>query len=160
MPGKGSIFDRVSLRPSQLRSVADRRYADAIALRDTGENERANGAMYLGGFVLELLLKAAMLEEYPWLANAAFPSRRGQADQHLWSLCYRSHDLHEILEKLPKVQSRVSAVGRGQRRLLLNDLKMICGQWTVFVRYSPQSAIMTDAKEFLERIRELKPWVR
>jgi hypothetical protein len=33
-------------------------FGDAAALRDTKKNERANGAMYLAGFVVECLLKA------------------------------------------------------------------------------------------------------
>jgi len=37
-----------------LRTVADRRFDDADALRQTGRNARANGAMYLGRFVEEL----------------------------------------------------------------------------------------------------------
>lgn len=62
-----SIFDRVALRPAQLRTVADRRMADAQFLRSRGGGRHANGAMYLAGFVVECLLKAQLLERYRWL---------------------------------------------------------------------------------------------
>ncbi len=45
----GSIFQKIKLRPTQLRTVAQRRFEDAECLRKTGVNARANGAMYLGG---------------------------------------------------------------------------------------------------------------
>ena len=90
-----NIFQKVRLHPTQLRTVADRRFADADVLRKTGKNTRANGSMYLGGFVIECLLKAMLLERYPWLQTAGSPQVRGKDDQYLWSLCYRSHDLDE-----------------------------------------------------------------
>lgn len=66
-----SVFDKQKvLRPSQLSVVAERRYRDAVALCDTGKNERATGAMYLAGFVIEILLKAQMLVKYPALGRA------------------------------------------------------------------------------------------
>ena len=114
-----TIFKRIRLRPSQLRTVADRRFDDAQALRGTGENARANGAMYLGGFVVECLLKAKLMERFPWLQGARSPQGRTKADQHLWSLCYRSHDLDEILAKLPDVIDKLSQVeGRESNRLI------------------------------------------
>jgi len=59
------IFKRTRLRPPQLRSVADRRFDDAQALRATQLNARANGAIYLGGFVIECPFKAMLLEKFP-----------------------------------------------------------------------------------------------
>lgn len=72
-----TIFDRLRLRPSQLRTVVDRRFDDAETLRRTGENARANGAIYLGGFVIECLLKAKLLEEFPWLGGTRRPDGLG-----------------------------------------------------------------------------------
>lgn len=65
----GSIFAKTKLTPSQLRTVAERRFADARCLLKSGENERANGAMYLAGFVIECHLKACLLEVHPWLGQ-------------------------------------------------------------------------------------------
>ena len=92
------------MRPTQLRTVADRRFDDANALRRTGQNARANGAMYLGGFVIECLLKAQLLERSGWLQTARSPEGRNKEDRHLWSLCFRSHDLDEILARLPEIE--------------------------------------------------------
>ncbi len=157
---RSSIFDRVQLRPAQLRTVADRRFDDALALVHTGHNARANGAMYLGGFVVECLLKAALLDEHPWLQSAGSPHGRPAPHAHLWSLCYRSHDLEEILAHLPDLRERIAALGTGGPSQLLRRLHDICKNWTIFARYSPHSAIIREAEDFLAVIRELKPWLK
>jgi len=154
------IFQRVRLRPTQLRTVADRRYDDAATLCKTGKNARANGAMYLGGFVMECLLKAQLLAEYPWLETAGSPEGRSRNDRHLWSLCYRSHDLDEILAKLPKILERLSRVEQGGSNRLVQSLKGICSRWTIYARYSPHTADIHEARVFLEQVRELKQWLR
>jgi len=64
------IFARVRVSPTQLRTVAERRFDDASYLRESGKNARANGAMYLAGFVLECLLKARLIEKYSCLRSA------------------------------------------------------------------------------------------
>jgi hypothetical protein len=142
-----------------LRTVADRRFADADALRRTGKNAHANGAMYLGGFVVECLLKAALLERYPWLQSAGSPDERSKEDHHLWSLCYRSHDLDEILAKLPRIGEKLSRIEQRDSNRLLQAMKSICGQWTIYARYSPYNADIDDARTFLDQIEELKPWL-
>ena len=154
------IFKRVRLRPRQLWTVADRRFDDADVLRRTGRNARANGAIYLGGFVIECLLKAQLLAEFPWLENASFPEGRSKADQHLWSLCYRSHDLDEILAKLPGIADRLSRVEQRASIRLLESLKSICSQWTIYARYSPHTADIDDARQFLDQLEELKTWLK
>ena len=154
------IFQRVRLRPTQLRTVADRRFDDADALRQTGHNARANGAMYLGGFVIECLLKANLLEQFGWLQSARSPEGRSKDDRHLWSLCYRSHDLDEILAKLPGVVERLSRLEQRGSSRLVQSLKSICAEWTIHARYSPHSADIGDAGRFLDRIKELKSCLR
>lgn len=154
-----TIFEKVRLGPGQLRAVAERRFGDADALRKTGENARANGAIYLGGFVVECLLKAKLLERFPWLHNASLPEGRSQEDQHLWSLCYRSHDLDEILAKLPEITDKLSRLEHGESNRLMQLLRYICGEWTIYARYSPRAADISDARKFLEQIKELKKWL-
>ncbi len=152
-----SIFDKVMLSPSQLRTVAQRRYEDADYLRNSRLNKHANGVMYLGGFVLECLLKACLLERQPELTGP-LPARRQDA---VWlrrrHLLMRSHDLAALLEEMPSLLLRLAQV-EPTRRYRDNLLKL-CGQWTIFARYSPQSATMQEAGRFLEQIRELKPWL-
>jgi hypothetical protein len=154
-----SIFDKVRLKPTQLRTVADRRFADADALRKTRENARANAVMYLGGFVLECLLKARLLETYRWLQTRG-PTTVDEA--RLWSLCYRSHDLAGILASLPDLSRQLAEqdLRHGGRARLLPTLDMLCAEWTVHARYSPRDEVMETASVFLSRIRELKEWLK
>jgi len=153
------IFEKVRLRPSQLRTVADRRFGDANSLRGTADNARANGAIYLGGFVVECLLKAKLLERFRWLQSAGSPEGRSRDDRHLWSLCYRSHDLDEILARLPEIVQKLSRLEQRESSRLTQSLRSICGQWTIYARYSPRSADIDDARTFLDQIEELRPWL-
>ena len=116
--------------------------------------------MYLGGFVIECLLKAHLLDAYGWLQSARSPEGRSTSEQRLWNLCYRSHELDEILDKLPSVTDRLQAAEREGHSRLLDGLKKLCGQWTIYARYSPRQADIEDAREFLARLKEVKKWLR
>src|SRR5882724_5070500 len=100
-----SIFEKQGpLSHRQLVTVAQRRFEDAEALCDTEKNARANGAQYLCGFVVEILLKAQLI-----VGNAAIASKRsyekmGADERETWSLIYRSHDLSEMFARLPNVK--------------------------------------------------------
>jgi hypothetical protein len=153
------IFTRTRLRPPQLRSVADRRFDDAQPLRATALNARANGAIYLGGFAIECLLKAMLLEKFRWLENSSYPTNRSEAEKRMWWVCHRSHDLEAILSYLPEVAQKLS---RGKQRgapRLSQSLRSVCS-WTIFARYSPANADIDDARIFLDQVRELKSWLR
>ncbi len=150
-------FSRPNPRPTALRTVADWRYGDALCLKDTGERERANGAIYLGGFAIECLLKAALVEKYAWLQSKVDPAKLDKDDHRTWSLCFRSHDLAEILDRLPELKNKLKA--RDQARTgpsLLTSMKQVCGIWTVTLRYSSKSATAPEAAVFLGKVKELK----
>jgi len=154
------IFSRVRLRPSQMRTVADWRFADASLLLRKGGSAHTNGAMYLAGFVVECLLKAKLLEENGWLQKAWSTEGLSKAQQHLWWLCYRSHDLDAILARLPMVTERLSRQEQHGSMGLANALKAICAQWTVHARYATRRASIDEAEGFLGRIKELRKWLR
>jgi hypothetical protein len=116
-----SIFERIRLKPNQLRTVADRRFDDADYLRKSRENKHANGVYYLGGFVLECRLKAAVLERFPWLQHPSNQQRWSPSDHHLYTLCYRQHDLERLVELLPDLREKLweaDASGRLDRSLV------------------------------------------
>lgn len=154
------IFAKQRLSPTQLRTVSDRRFDDAQCLLKTGQTARANGAMYLGGFVIECLLKAHLLVVHGWLQTTRSPEGRSTSEQRLWNLCYRSHELDEILDNLPSVTERLQVAEREGHSRLLDGLKKLCGQWTIYARYSPRQADIEDAREFLSRVKEVKKWLR
>ncbi|MDD4889271.1 MAG: hypothetical protein PHU85_05025, partial [Phycisphaerae bacterium] len=154
-----NIFAMVRLRPGQFRTVADRRFGDAEALRDTRRNDRANGAMYLGGFVIECLLKAKLMELFPWLQHAGSAEGRPAAEQRLVSLCHHSHNLDEILARLPEVEATLSEVEQRTSNRLVQWLKSVCAGWTVHARYSPYNANSEEARVFLDKIKELRKWL-
>lgn len=154
------IFRKLRLNVSQLQTVADRRFEDARYLARSGSNKYANGAMYLGGFVVECLLKALLLKKYPELTSpGTIPTQSGQWKQ-LISLVYRSHDLDEMLAKLPEVTHKLLAQGQEGGQRLVTSLKGVCERWSIYARYSPYQVDSQDAAQFLERIKELRPWLR
>ena len=150
-----SIFDKVRLTPNQARTVADCRFADSDVLRKTEKSAHANGAIYLAGIAMECLLKAKLLETYPWLQNKGGRGNN-EKEKRLWSLCYRLHELDEILAHLPKVIQRLE----NQSKRLAEDLRAVCGQWSIHARYSPRTATMQQANEFVGQVEELKKWLR
>lgn len=150
------IFSKVRLRPARLRTIAERRFGDAQCLCDSRQNERANGAMYMAGFVIEILLKSRLMEKYPRLQTTRSTDKLSSRERTVWSLPYRSHDLDEILGHLPDIRQRLLSNQRGTGERLWQNLSEICAQWTVFARYSPKSANMTNADEFLRKIKEIK----
>jgi hypothetical protein len=154
--GAKSVFDRQQLGPSQLRTVAQRRLRDARALLDLQENERLNGAMYLAGFTVECLLKAELLRVHGWLRSAA-PAPNQTKDQRLLrDLCYRSHDLVAIRERLPEsVSERLARFDQHEMKTCWQRLGEICGSWTIFARYSPTVATRADATAFLDNVEEV-----
>ena len=153
-----SIFGKVRLRPFQARTVAQRRFDDAKALQKTGRNRHANGAMYLGGFVIECLLKARLLKKHKWLQSPTVIRHPSANQAELLRLCYQSHDLEKILTRLPEVSEGLRvAEQRGSGRLN-QSLKKVC-TWTVYARYSPYDATMAEASRFLNQIEELKRWL-
>ena len=155
-----TIFQRMRLHPRQLRTVAERRFDDARYLLRSGRNARANASMYLAGFVVECLLKAALLEHYRWLQSAGTPAGRPEPEREIWFLCYRSHDLTGILERLPGLTRRLASLEQQGQLRLLNKLRSICSEWTIFARYSPRTAEIAEAGRFIEQIEELKPWLK
>jgi hypothetical protein len=151
------IFDRHGrLSPSQLVTVAERRFEDARALCDTGKNAHANGTQYLCGFVVEMLLKAQLMRKYPAIAAKRQHERMSADERELWSLIYRSHDLEEMLGRLHEVQQVVERHSRRTGRAYLRHLREICGSWTIYARYSPLTTDMSEARLMLDRVRDLK----
>ena len=156
MPG---IFEKSRLSASQLRTVARRRYDDAECLRESGKNPRANGVFYLGGFVIECMLKARLLEQYPTVAAKRNPAELSKSDRDIWKLIFVSHELDAMLGKLPDLSKQMLAAKSGDGTGALANLNRICGEWTIFARYSTQSETMHEASRFLDRIKELIPWL-
>jgi len=158
----GSIFKKMRLRPTQLRTVAQRRFDDAECLLQKGQNARANGAMYLAGFVIECLLKAKLLEKYQWLQIAGNTGNLTTDDRRLYDLCYRMHDLAAILDHLTELGEHLKNLNsfRYEKGRLYSMLKSVVGRWTIFARYSPQMAPMQEAGDFVRQIKEIKEWLK
>jgi len=148
------------MTPGQLRAVAERRFADATCLLDSRNRERANGAMYMGGFVIECFLKALLLERFPNLKTRVSPATLSKRDQEILQLLY-SHELDKMLEYLPELQKKLShsnmQSGGGN---VWRRFKEICAHWTIYARYSPRLESLDYAEQYLNTIREVKKWLR
>lgn len=154
------IFSKPVLSKNSLRTVADRRFADAAVLRDTKKNAHANGAMYLAGFVIECLLKAQLLVEHTWLAKVSFETVRNDEERkRLWGLCYRSHDLDEIYANLPRLQQALESRAQYGGPTPSQLMRQVCA-WSIFARYSPESETSRTAQEFIAKVKELRGYFR
>ena len=151
-----SIFERQG-PPGfrQLITVAERRFEDAQALCDTGKNQHANGAQYLGGFVIELLLKSRLLRVFENVGRARRREQVAADDQRIRHLLY-SHDLHAILNRVTGLEELVAKRGERDGRPYRTYLRGICTTWNIYARYSTRTSTIAEAREWLSRIRELK----
>ena len=150
------IFDKqTELKPSAMATVAERRFNDAEALRETEENARANGVAYLVGFVVEILLKARLVSKYSSIAKKR-QHQLSEAEREVWSLIWRRHDLEAMLERMPELEAALERKGRRDGVDYAGHLKKICATWTIQARYSAQTMQMDEAGELLERVRSLK----
>src|SRR5690348_5678764 len=151
-----NIFEpQRSLRASQLAAVAERRFDDARASCDTGKNAHADGAQYLAGIVIDILLKAQLIRQNPVTAR----KRQHEVldvERHVWSLIWRSHDLSDMLDQLPELPVAVQKVGEESGQPYLDWLSDICATWTIYVRYSTHTSTMDEARTMLDRVRALK----
>lgn len=153
------IFRRTSLSPSQARTVARRRLRDAECLEESGENARANGVFYLGGLVIECLLKAELLEKFPEVVSPVHSKHLSEVGKGLNALIFRSHALEEMLAELTDLARDLQQADDREGRRRLKNLRAICSTWTIFARYSPFSETMANAAEFLDRVREIERWL-
>lgn len=153
------IFRKRRLTPGQLRSVAEYRLQDAICLLKSGDSARANGAMYMGGFVVECLLKALLLERHPNLQNSVDPAKLSKSDAEVHRLLY-GHELDAMLNFLPEVEAKLKGLETLEHRAVWHPFLAVCEQWTVYARYSPSHARKSDAEEFLETVKEVKQWLK
>jgi hypothetical protein len=152
----GSIFEKEQrLKSSAMATVAERRYHDAAALRDTKENARANGVAYFAGFVIEILLKARLVEKYPAIARKRH-HEVGESERKIWSLIWRQHDLEEMLFQMPELEAALKVRGERDGKDHLANLKKVCATWTIHARYSPRSMLMDEASDWLDRIGSIK----
>ena len=142
--------------PSQLLTIADRRYRDAVALVATGNNERAVGAAYLAGYVVEILLKRQLLLKYHSLASR---KDRSSLPGNVVRLFWFSHNLEAMLDELTDVRETLRIASLRSRVNYLSDLEQMLS-WSPFARYSPHSATMADARQLLERVNELRKVLR
>ncbi len=159
MAGAPDIFAKVRLTPGQLRAVAEKRFADAMCLLESGKAERANGAIYMGGFAIECLLKALMLERRPNLQSPVDPAKLSKRDLAVFSLLYR-HELDAMIAYVPELEKKLAGIRTPSGRSVWQEFQAICEQWTVFARYSPKNAKLDRAARYLETIKEVKKWLK
>lgn len=115
------------------------RYKDARALLKA---ERWGGAIYLGGYVIECLLKARIVME----------KKRSSLPREYWH-----HDLFRLMDV-----SRVTwELAMNQNRAIQAYMTLIAANWDVTMRYgSTQRVDRRQANDFLEAVRKVSRWLR
>jgi hypothetical protein len=159
MAGRSDIFAKRRLTACQLRSVAERRFADARCLLDSGDSERSNGAIYMAGFVIECLLKALLLDRHPNLSSPVDPAKLSRSDREVFEYLY-SHELDQMLGVMPELATKLRVVKTKSGLSVWQEFTAICAQWTIYARYSPATASRDMAARYLETVEEVKKWLK
>jgi hypothetical protein len=100
------VFNKQQHSSGQLRAAARYRMGDAECLLGSKDKQRMNGAVYFAGIAMECLLKACLVDRYPWIGLKSDVSRLSKMDQEIYNQLYRWHDLDGIVELLPDVEKR------------------------------------------------------
>ena len=126
-------------RPNQYRAVAFMRLEDAKKLPNSA---RSSGAVYLGGYAIECMLKAQLLCKHVFLQTHA-QSEVGLTDNQrgLWRMAYMLHDIDSLLKELPSVARMLEANG-----IELDSLRY---HWSPHTRYSTIAITADAASEFV-----------
>jgi hypothetical protein len=160
MAATQGIFAKLRLKPDQLRAAAEKRFGDSKCLTNSGSNDRANGAIYMAGFVIECLLKALLLDRHPNLRSGINPAALSSSDKEVFDLIYRSHELDDMCGFLPELKGKLGAVKTKSGLPVWNRFEEICAEWTIQARYSPRSATIAEAHRYLEIVEEVKKWLK
>ncbi len=138
-----------------MRTVAERRFDDAEELGKTGDNARANGVAYLVGFVIEILLKAKLIEKFHQIAIKRQHAVKDD-EREIWLLVWKRHDLDDMLSRMAELEAALKKKGERDGYDYPADLKKLCATWTIQARYSSRTMLMNEAAQLLERVRKLK----
>lgn len=125
-------------RKNQLIAKSDQWFNDVGYLY---KGERFSASIYLGGFVVECLLKAAL-----------WPRRFEEAIRRL---LYASHDLTDLLEANPTLAQSLRNDNTGNYELFVR-----LSNWNVRVRYNPTRIGKQDADKFMRQLTEIRRWLR
>ena len=124
-------------KKTQLTTTSNQLYDDTKFLYKEGQRYAA--ALYLGGFVIECLLKAAL-----WKRRQEKPIRR---------LLF-THDLHKLLE----MNTSLAKALRADRQGLYQQFVRL-STWNVRFRYNPKNIPKSDADDFMRRLKEVRQWL-
>ena len=151
-----TIFDKQqNLVPSKMHAVADRRFEDARALCEAG-NQHANGAQYFAGLVIEILLKAQLVRKYPNVARKRSHEQMDENDRTIWGLIWRSHELDDMRSRLTEMEAALAKKEQRDRIPYLTYLRAVCAEWTIHARYSSVTTSIQNARDMLDRVEAIK----
>jgi HEPN domain-containing protein len=122
----------------ELKRIAEERLKDAEALLLAG---RYDGAIYLGGYVVELALKSRICRVLNW---KGFPQTRSEFQKYQ---SFKTHDL-DVLLSLSGAEDRIKAGYLAEWSAVAT--------WDPEARYNPiGSATKPDAELLIESSRKL-----
>ena len=121
-------------RKNVLIQIAHERLKDATVLL---KQKRYNGAVYLGSYVIECLLKAAICVQ---LRRDRLPAE------------YKTHELDALLRS-----SGLFAPLSAERSIYRHYHRV--KTWSVELRYLGKRYATAEAKQFLVAVKEVRQWI-
>jgi len=122
----------------ELRQIARARLEDAQTLLNAG---RYDGTIYLGGYVVELALKARICKTLKW---SSFPQTRGEFQNYQ---SFKTHNL-DVLLSLCGVEAKIKTKYLAEWSIIAT--------WDPEARYNPTgSATKLDAESLVDAATEL-----
>lgn len=138
---------------SQMRAAADQRFDDADALIRLEKDKHAIGALYVLGYVVEILLKTKLLQKYGSFHALEADAR---ANQMFW----KSHDLLDLIDEQKQLAAALQARRLETGQDALDSLRQFCGVWQPFARYTSRRIKHEVAAKERDRIKMLKEYLK
>lgn len=136
----------VVTRRTHLEAAARERLKDAQALQ---KSNRYIGAQYMGGYVIECLLKCIICSKYGEVrlekTEASISRQRGK------TVSLRTHEL-DVLLSYANLRNSIQVEGLWERFIIVNE-------WSSELRYYSGRVTFEQSERFLEAIKALLPFL-
>lgn len=125
-------------RPTQLLEKSHQLFGDVEFLFNSGRDATA---IYLSGFVIELMLQAKLFDR--------------RLEPHMATLIYRSHDLDALMAECSVLENDLSSPVYAGVRASFMAIK----SWSVRLRYNPKRPSRGDATVYRRHLNEVRNWL-
>ncbi len=143
----------------RMEVAAEERFRDGLTLADSGAG-RATGAIYLFGYVAEMLLKTAVFRTQNVAYDANLGQRGGPLDFARTLSLWRGRNLHDLRAWVDFLIDYRSLLGMpfdpSEAAQIRRHVLAVDAHWREWLRYKSASATLLELNEVYESVQWLR----